>query len=115
MMRLTKDSRFELRLTKAEQELLAAKAKKAGISSGEFVRKIICDTEVREAPTADVKELLRLMRRIGGNINQLLYRANTVGFVDTVQLRKDLAELRQARQAIMLAYTGKRCTANTQG
>lgn len=110
-----KDSRFELRLTNAERELLAAKAKKAGISSGEFVRKIICDTEVREAPTADVKELLRLMRRIGGNINQLLHRANTVGFVDTVQLRKDLAELRQARQAIMLAYTGKRCSDNTQG
>lgn len=110
-----KDSRFELRLTKAERELLAAKAKKAGISSGEFVRKIICDTEVREAPTADVKELLRLMRRIGGNINQLLHRANTVGFVDTVQLWKDLAELRQARQAIMLAYTGKRCSDNTQG
>ena len=114
-MRLTKDSRFELRLTKAERELLAAKAEKAGIPSGEFVRKIIRDTEVREAPSADVKELLRLMRRIGGNINQLLHRANTVGFVDTVQLRKDLAELRQARQAIMLAYTGKRCTDNTQG
>ena len=93
MMRLTKDSRFELRLTKAERELLAAKAKKAGISSGEFVRKIICDTE--------------LMRRIGGNINQLLHRANTVGFIDTVQLRKDLVELREVRQMIVAAYNIK--------
>ena len=106
-MRLTKDSRFELRLTKAERELLAAKAKKAGISSGEFVRKIICDTEVREAPSADVKELLRLMRRIGGNINQLLHRANTVGFIDTVQPRKDLVELREVRQMIVAAYNIK--------
>ena len=101
------NSRFELRLTKAERELLAAKAKKAGISSGEFVRKIICDTEVREAPSADVKELLRLMRRIGGNINQLLHRANTVGFIDTVQLRKDLVELREVRQMIVAAYNIK--------
>ena len=108
MMRLTKDSRFELRLTKAERELLAAKAKKAGISSGEFVRKIIRGTEIREAPTADVKELLRVMRRIGGNINQILHRANTVGFIDTVQLRKDLIELRDARRLIVDAYTGKR-------
>ena len=115
MMPLKKDNRFELRLSKAERELLAAKAKKAGMSCGEFLRKTICEKEIREAPSADVKELLRLMRRIGGNINQLLHRANTVGFVDTVQLRKDLAELRQARQAIMLAYTGKRCTDNTQG
>lgn len=107
VMCLTKDSRFELRLTKAERELLAAKAKKAGISSGEFVRKIIRDTEVREAPSADVKELLRLMRRIGGNINQLLHRANTVGFIDTVQLRKDLVALREARQMIVAAYNIK--------
>ena len=107
-MRLTKDSRFELRLTKAERELLAAKAKKAGISTGEFVRKIIRGTEIREAPTADVKELLRVMRRIGGNINQILHRANTVGFLDTVQLQKDLAELREAQEAIVFAYTGKR-------
>ena len=34
---------------------------------------------------------------------------------ETYQLWKDLAELRQARQAIMLAYTGKRCSDNTQG
>ena len=97
-----------MRLTKAERELLAAKAKKAGIPSGEFVRKIIRDTEIREAPSADVKELLRVMRRIGGNINQILHRANTVGFLDTVQLRKDLAELREAQEAIVFAYTGKR-------
>ena len=108
MMRLTKDSRFELRLTKAERELLAAKAKKAGMSCGEFLRKTICEKEIREAPTADVKELLRVMRRIGGNINQILHRANTVGFLDTVQLQKDLAELREAQEAIVFAYTGKR-------
>lgn len=90
------------------------KTPKAGCSREEFCRRILKGSVVREAPAVDVKELLRLMRRIGGNINQLLHRANTVGFVDTVQLRKDLAELRQARQTIMLAYTGKRCTDNSQ-
>ena len=108
MMPLKKDNRFELRLSKAERELLAAKAKKAGMSCGEFLRKTICEKEIREAPTADVKELLRVMRRIGGNINQILHRANTVGFIDTVQLRKDIVELREARRLIVDAYTGKR-------
>lgn len=106
---------FALRLSEEEFASLTAKARKAGCSREEFCRRVLGGAVVREAPTADVKELLRLMRRIGGNINQLLHRANTVGFLDTVQLRKDLAELRQARQAIMLAYTGKRCTDNTQG
>lgn len=105
---MKKDNRFELRLSKAERELLAAKAKKAGMSCGEFLRKTICEQEIREAPTTDAKELLRVMRRIGGNINQILHRANTVGFMDTVQLRKDLAELRKAQEAIVFAYTGRR-------
>ena len=107
MMPLKKDNRFELRLSKAERELLAAKAKKAGMSCGEFLRKTICEKEIREAPTADVKELLRIMRHLGGDFNQLLHRANTVGFIDTVQLRKDLIELRDARRLIVDAYTGK--------
>ena len=106
---------FALRLSEEEFASLAAKARKAGCSREEFCRRVLGGAVVRDAPTADVKELIRLMRRIGGNINQLLHRANTVGFIDTVQLRKDLVELRQARQAIMLAYTGKRCTDNTQG
>lgn len=48
-------------------------------------------------------------QRIGGNINQILHRANTVGFIDTVQLRKDLMELREARQMIVAAYNIKSC------
>ena len=111
----TRTTEMHLRLTPEEKETLTEKAKLARLSREEFCRRVLGGAVVCEAPTADVKEQLRLMRRIGGNINQLLHRANTVGFVDTVQLRKDLAELRQARQAIMLAYTGKRCTDNTQG
>ena len=110
-----RNCRIEIYFTKDELDALMTKVQKTNLSREGFCRQVLNAAEVREAPSADVKELLRLMRRIGGNINQLLHRANMVGFVDTVQLRKDLAELRQARQAIMLAYTGKRCTANTQG
>ena len=99
---------FLLRLSEDEFVSLTAKARKAGCSREEFCRRVLSGAVVREAPTADVKELLRLMRRIGGNINQLLHRANTVGFMDTVQLRKDLAELRKAQEAIVFAYTGRR-------
>lgn len=105
---------FVLRLSEDEFVSLTAKARKAGYSREEFCRRVLGGAVVCEAPTADVKELLRLMRRIGGNINQLLHRANTVGFIDTVQLRKDLVALRRARQAIVLAYTGKRRTDSSQ-
>ena len=60
---------------------------------------------MKEAPSVDVCQLLRQMRHIGGNLNQLLARANTVGFIDTVQLKKELTELRKAREVIVEAYT----------
>ena len=103
-----RNCRIEIYFTKDELDALMTKVQKTNLSREGFCRQVLNAAEVREAPSADVKELLRLMRHIGGNINQLLHRANTVGFIDTVQLRKDLVELREARRLIVDAYTGKR-------
>lgn len=94
-----------LRMTAEEFASVTAKAQKAGCSREEYCRRVLGGSAVQEAPSADVLELLRLMRRIGGNINQLVARANVVGFVDVPQLQKDLAELRQAQRVIVAAYT----------
>lgn len=103
-----RNCRIEIYFTKDELDTLMTKVQKTNLSREGFCRQVLNAAEVREAPSADVKELLRLMRRIGGNINQLLHRANTVGFIDTIQLRKDLVELREVRRLIVDAYTGKR-------
>ena len=102
-----RNCRIEIYFTKDELDTLMTKVQKTNLSREGFCRQVLNDAEVREAPTADVHLLLREMRRIGGNINQLLHRANTIGFIDTPQLRKDLAELRETQEIIVAAYTGK--------
>lgn len=101
----TRTTEMHIRLTPEEKETLTEKANKARLSREEFCRRILNGATVKEAPSADVRQLLRQMRRIGGNLNQLLARANTVGFIDTVQLKKDLADLRKAQEVIVEAYT----------
>lgn len=101
----TRTTEMHLRLTPEEKETLTEKANKARLSREEFCRRILNGATVKEAPSADVRQLLWQMRRIGGNLNQLLARANTVGFIDTVQLKKELAELRKAREVIIEVYT----------
>ena len=101
----TRTTEMHIRLTPEEKETLTEKANKARLSREEFCRRILNGATVKEAPSADVRQLLRQMRRIGGNLNQLLDRANTVGFIDTVQLKKDLADLRKAQEVIVEAYT----------
>ena len=101
----TRTTEMHLRLTPEEKETLTEKAKLARLSREEFCRRILNGAIVKEAPSVDVRQLLRQMRHIGGNLNQLLARANTVGFIDTIQLNKDLAELRKAQEVIVEAYT----------
>ncbi len=101
----TRTTEMHLRLTPEEKETLTEKAKLARLSREEFCRRILNGAIVKEAPSVDVRQLLRQMRHIGGNLNQLLARANTVGFIDTIQLKKELAELRKAQEVIVEAYT----------
>ena len=101
----TRTTEMHLRLTPEEKETLTEKAKLARLSREEFCRRILNGAIVKEAPSVDVRQLLRQMRHIGGNLNQLLARANTVGFIDTIQLKKELAGLRKAQEVIVEAYT----------
>ena len=101
----TRTTEMHLRLTPEEKETLTEKAKLARLSREEFCRRILNGAIVKEAPSVDVRQLLRQMRHIGGDLNQLLARANTAGFIDTIQLKKELAELRKAQEVIVEAYT----------
>ena len=64
-------------------------------------------TEIKEAPPADVPQLLNHMRRVGYNLDQILKRANSTGVLDVPQLRKDIADIRAAVKAVQDAYTMK--------
>ncbi len=94
-----------LRFTKAEMDTLTKKSRKAGLSREGYCRHILNGVEVKEAPPADVPMLIREVRRVGYNIDQILKRANSIGLLDVPQLRKDMADLRTVEKLIVDAYT----------
>lgn len=100
-----RNCRFEVCFTKDEFSDLTKKARKARLSTGAFVRRAVRDLEVKEAPSADVPMLIREVRRVGYNIDQLLKLANAKGLLDVPQLRKALADNRAVEKMIMDAYT----------
>lgn len=101
---MKKDCRFQVRLTQKELNMLNRKARTARTTTSAFVRSAISGTEVYEAPTVDVMLLLRELRRVGYNVNQILSRANSSGIVDMPRFRKDMEEVRRAAEAITKAY-----------
>ena len=104
---MKRNCRFELRLTEDELTELTMKAQKANLTNSAFVRRAIRGLEVKEAPPVDVPVLLRDVRRVGYNINQILKIANSQGLLDVPQLRKALDENHEAARQIIAAYTAR--------
>ena len=100
----TRTCRFELRLSKAELNDLTKKARKARMTNAGFIRRAIREQEVKEAPPVDVPILIREVRRVGYNIDQVLKIARAQDLVDVPQLRKALEENRALVRKITNVY-----------
>ena len=83
-----------LRFTRAELDALTKKARKTNYSREGFARAVLNGVEVKEAPSADTLLLLRELKQVGYNLNQLLKRANSIGLLDVPQLRTALEDNR---------------------
>lgn len=100
-----RNCRVEIYFTPSELGNLTKKVRKAGLSREGYCRRILNGSVVKEAPSADVPLLIREVRRVGCNIEQLLWRANATGLLDVPQLRKALEDNRVVEKLIVDTYT----------
>ena len=91
-------------LSDAEMLGLRNKSKKAGMTMQRYVRKVIEDNRVYEAPPVDFPKLIKEINRVGSNIEQILRVANGKHFVDVPRLRKELDELDAVEDAMWKAF-----------
>ena len=96
---------MKIRFTRGELDALTKKARKSGFSREGFSRRILNGAVVKEAPPAELPLLIREVRRVGYNIDQLLKRANSIGLLDVPQLRKALEDNRAVEKMIVDTYT----------
>ena len=97
--------KIEVYFPDAEYDAFLKKVRLTNLSISEFVRRMAADQVIREAPHADVPLLIREVKRVGNNINQLLFLANAKGFFDKAALTNALKELREVDKLIFDAYT----------
>jgi len=76
-------------LNRSEAQDLQKKAKKACLSEGALIRLLLKGYAPREQPDERFYDVMRELSAIGSNINQLAAKANSLGFVDAVQLAKE--------------------------
>lgn len=76
-------------LNRTEAQDLQKKAKKACLSEGALIRLLLKGYAPKEQPDGRFYDAMRELSSIGNNINQLAVKANSLGFVDAVQLSKE--------------------------
>ena len=79
----TRSIKKQVWLNSRENELLKKKCMKAGLSESSFFRLVINDTQIKEKPDENFYDVLKDLRGIATNVNQLARQANRYQYVDS--------------------------------
>ena len=96
---------MKIRFTRAELDALTKKSRKAGLSREGYCRRILNGAVVKEVPPAELPLLIREVRRVGYNIDQLLMIARTKKWLIAKELEKALESSRAVEKLIVDTYT----------
>lgn len=91
-------------LSEKENKILQEKCNKLGISYSKFVRDLILGYVHDDNLTIDVHNILYELRRIGNNINQIAYVANSKGVIGEYNLEIELKKLNSVIEELEEKY-----------
>lgn len=80
-------------INETEEKLLKEKSKKANISEADFLRNCINGFQVKEKPDENFYQVLKDLRGIAVNINQLARSSNIYGYYDREQYNSNIKKI----------------------
>ena len=101
-----RNNSINVRLNDIELEKLNKKVETSGLSREAFIRNMLNGAEIHPAPPVDFFNLIREIRRVGNNINQLVHYANGKGFVESKKLTEHLNELDGIEKELWKSFRG---------
>lgn len=69
-------------LNEIENEKLIEDCRKSKLSYGEYFRNLLMNKEIKEKPDKDFYEVMKQLSKIGVNLNQIAYKANSMNYID---------------------------------
>lgn len=84
---------LHIRLTEKEASELKRKAKMCRITQSALVRILLNGYEPRQAPDERFYEAMRCLSAVGNNLNQLAKKANSLGFLDRAEYKRQAETL----------------------
>ena len=84
----TRSIKKQFWLNEQENEMLALNSLKTGMTESDYLRYIILGYTIKEKPDDRFYEIMKQMRSIAHNLNQLTVKAHSLGFIDELSLNK---------------------------
>ena len=99
--------RIELRVTPDEYKVIKTNTEKSGLSVSEFIRSTVLGKTIVTAPPADFIFLIREVKRVGSNLNQLLHKLNALGIAHSTELNDCENEIRETVKMLYRTFRPK--------
>lgn len=96
------------RVTQSEFDAIKKNQDKAGLRLSEYARRLLMGEVVVAAPPADLSYLIRELKRIGSNLNQLLKKLNVLGVAHPLELERCAGDIREILNLIYETYRPKK-------
>ena len=84
--------RLTVKMATSDYYTLKGKARSAGISAGEFLRRCMRDGQVKERLTPEHTDYVRQLCGMANNLNQLAHEAHIAGYEDVAAADRLLSE-----------------------
>ena len=89
----TRKHRVEVAMNDQEYELFLKHVEECGLSKQAYLLELVKNRVPQPLPSDDFEEVIRQLRRIGNNINQLVMIAHKNGYMDILKFNKAKEEL----------------------
>ena len=96
--------KLNVRFTEEEFAALKEKAEEAGISMNDFIRKLVAGKKFNTRPPQEANKLLWELYAVGSDVRRFLAKIDEVRLADASQMRKVLARVYLAVDAIVKFY-----------
>ena len=80
--------RKDIMLDEIENEKLISDCKRANLSYGEYFRKLLMEKRIKEKAGKEFYEVMKQLSKIGVNLNQIAFKANSTNDIDKDYYKK---------------------------
>lgn len=99
-----KTAQLHIRLEPHEMEHLKELSKRCGLPASTIVRSLIAGYQPKEFPGTEFFKYMNMMSATANNINQIVARAHSYGYLDIQELEEEVSDLKELRKACMQKF-----------